>query len=224
MKHNIKVNKIGGDTTYMAINSPSRCPKCNTGLMNKPLYAVYNEDENEDSFIYLLMYCPYCKSVFYSCLSYDDGYTELYDMYPKFTKMTVYSSINKISPNFEVLFSQAEEAEKAKLDQICGMGYRKSLEFLIKDYAVYKHPADKDKIVSEQLAQVINNYIDNTQLKTLAKAATWLGNDETHYQKRFKEYDINQLKAFISTTMAVINAELMIEDANKILNNSKKVK
>ena len=138
--------------------------------------------------------------------------------------MTVYSSINKISPNFDVLFSQAEEAEKAKLDQICGMGYRKSLEFLIKDYAIYKHPADKDKIVSEQLAQVINNYIDNTQLKTLAKAATWLGNDETHYQKRLKEYDINQLKAFISSTMAVINAELMIEDANKILNNSKKVK
>ena len=42
MKHNIKVKKIGGSTTYMAVNSPSRCPKCNTGLMNEPLSAVYN--------------------------------------------------------------------------------------------------------------------------------------------------------------------------------------
>ncbi len=58
MEYNIKVNKIGGGITYMTINSPSRCPKCNTGLMNKPLSAVYNEDENEDSFYLPLNVLP----------------------------------------------------------------------------------------------------------------------------------------------------------------------
>ena len=43
-------------------------------------------------------------------------------------------TIKDISPTFESNYNQALCAEQMSLDQICGPGYRKALEYLIKDY------------------------------------------------------------------------------------------
>lgn len=48
--------------------------------------------------------------------------------------------INNISPNFVNIYNQAHFAEKHNLLEICGVGYRKGLEFLIKDYVITKNP------------------------------------------------------------------------------------
>lgn len=81
------------------------------------------------------------------------------------------------------------------------MGYRKSLEFLIKDYCSYKFPSDIAKIQSMLLGQCINEYIDDDQIKKLSKVSVWIGNDETHYIRKFEDKDINNLKRFIDTTV-----------------------
>jgi hypothetical protein len=39
-----------------------------------------------------------------------------------------------VSPEFEAIYQQAIEAESRSLDKIAGMGFRKALEFLVKDY------------------------------------------------------------------------------------------
>ena len=44
--------------------------------------------------------------------------------------------ISELSPNFCEIYNQAYIAEQTNLMQICGTGYRKSLEFLIKDYLI----------------------------------------------------------------------------------------
>lgn len=41
------------------------------------------------------------------------------------------------------------------------MGYRKALEFLVKDYAIFLNQEDEDKIKNASLSSCINNYIDN---------------------------------------------------------------
>lgn len=43
-------------------------------------------------------------------------------------------------------------AEQYKLLEICGVGYRKAIDFLIKDYSIANHPLEIEKIKKEMLS------------------------------------------------------------------------
>ena len=107
-----------------------------------------------------------------------------------------------------------------ELTELCGIGYRKALEFLVKDYAISIHPEHKSQIESSQLARCIADFIDNEKIKTLAKASAWLGNDETHYIRKHQNHNIQDLKRFIKATVAYIDSEFSFTEAFEFLNNS----
>lgn len=119
------------------------------------------------------------------------------------------TAIQHISPQFCIIFNQALQAEENKLDQICGPGYRKALEYLVKDFLLnYKFKEDvqtRDAILLGQLGACINNFIDEQRIKSVAKRAAWLGNDETHYYRKWTDKDITDLKALISMTVSWID-------------------
>lgn len=139
---------------------------------------------------------------------------------PIFPKVSTFDErIINLSPNFVEIYHQSQSAEAYKLNQIAGMGYRKALEFLIKDYCVHKDSSNYDKIYGMPLSQCINNYIDDTKIKNLSKVSTWLGNDETHYIRKFEDKDINDLKRFIDTTVYFILYNLNADEANDIVNS-----
>ena len=106
---------------------------------------------------------------------------------------------------FVQIYSEAHTAEESNLKEIRGMGYRKALEFLIKDYAIKLHPDDEETIKSTPLAKCIDSYIDNSRIKSLAKASAWLGNDETHYVRKHDDYDLESLKAFLKAAESFID-------------------
>ena len=114
-----------------------------------------------------------------------------------------------------------ESAENMGLSEICGLGYRKALEFLIKDYGILFHPDDEEKIKNMALSPCINTYIDNPRIKTLATASAWIGNDETHYVRKHEDYNLEHLKIFISATVSFINSELSYLKAEQLLNTPK---
>lgn len=104
-------------------------------------------------------------------------------------------AVRNISPQFIKIYNQAEEAERRKLDQICGLGYRKAFEFLIKDYLVAKHPEKENEIKnSYKFAQLIKDYVTDNKVKLLAERTSWLGNDHAHYTKKWIDKDIGDLK------------------------------
>ena len=107
------------------------------------------------------------------------------------------------------------------MTSICGMGYRKALEFLIKDYAIFKNPLPqfRDEIIRLPLMQCINKYIEDERLTSLAKASAWIGNDETHYTKQHPAYTLANLKVFINAFVTFIDADLAYEDAQNLLNS-----
>ncbi|OWR27271.1 hypothetical protein CDO73_23815 [Saccharibacillus sp. O23] len=117
--------------------------------------------------------------------------------------------IEELSPSFVEIYNQAKHAEERRLDQICGVGYRKALEFLIKDYAITLQPEKVENIKKEPLAAVISNYILNQRIKEISKRAVWLGNDETHYVRRWENKDIDDLKLLIKLTINWISLELL---------------
>ena len=98
------------------------------------------------------------------------------------------------------------------------MGYRKALEFIVKDYAIHLRPKSKEDVEKQALGKCIESYIDNERIKKLAKASAWLGNDETHYIRKHEEYSVENLKAFIRALVSLVASDLAVADAESLIN------
>lgn len=117
--------------------------------------------------------------------------------------------IQKLSPNFCLIFSQSEHAESEQLDQLVGIGLRKALEFLVKDFAISENPGKVDEIQKNLLGACIDKYINDTNVKECAKRAAWLGNDETHYVRKWGNKDIEDLKLLVRLTVNWLESHLL---------------
>ncbi len=113
---------------------------------------------------------------------------------------------------FVSTYNQSEVAEASNLTEIAGCGYRKSVEFLVKDYLCHKFPDNEVEIKAEFLGAAIQR-IDDHRIKTLTERATWIGNDETHYIRKHESLDITDMKRFISAVLPYIESELTFEEA-----------
>ena len=122
--------------------------------------------------------------------------------------------IKNVSPSFVDVMGQVAVAEQFKLTQLVGVGLRKALEFLAKDFAISKRPADEDEIKRRFLGDVIKEYIDDTRVKSLAERAVWLGNDETHYVRKWEDKDITHLHSLVRLT---VNAIVNIIEGDKVI-------
>ena len=120
--------------------------------------------------------------------------------------------ISDLSPGFEKIYNQSFHAEQIGLDEIAGVGYRKSLEFLIKDYLIIKYPDKKEDIKKTFLGICINNWVEEKKKKKTTKRAAWLGNDHTHYVKKWEDKDLNDLKILIQLTVNWVQSELLTNE------------
>lgn len=185
---------------------PNECPFCHKTIVPHSIYGVLNNTIME-----VMLNCPniHCGKNFIGY--YQDG-GRAYHYNGKTTigtliKKEFTETIETISQNFVSIYNQAFSAEQYNLTEICGVGYRKALEFLIKDYLIINNPQDTEKIQKKQLGPCISDYIDNTRLKAVAKRAVWLGNDETHYIRKWETKDLQDLKKLIELTLHWIEME-----------------
>lgn len=121
------------------------------------------------------------------------------------------AEITKVSPSFVRIFNQALAAEAYGLSDIAGPGYGKALEFLIKDFLVASHPEDAAIIKVELLGTVIRNRVSDPRIKDCAERGAWLRNDETHYERRWANKDIQDLKTVITLTVNWIHSSLLTD-------------
>lgn len=210
---------------YRFAYSPS-CPYCGKTIFPEVITAVDNDNRGR---LFLTMYCPGCNDIYFEEFELrqeTSNINSIKQLLPYYQSVNVYPSVpmnleftESISQNyidFVDIYTQAAIAESMKLDKICGMGYRKALESLTKQYAQKKFPDALEQINSETLSQTINRF-ESQKIKTLAKAATWLGNDQTHMIAKHPEYDINQLKAFIKFLCQEIEAEEEFQKAQELI-------
>lgn len=216
-----------GSNTCFACDFPNKCPICNNSISPDNKMEYVNKDIK---MISILFGCPSCGKGFVSHYELLDneivkGHSkyielELLDSYPKIPNSYNFDDcIKKLSPDFCKIYNQAYKAEFYKLDSIAGIGYRKSLEFLIKDYSISKNLSEEENIKKMPLSQVIDKYIEGDKLRTLSKASTWIGNDEAHYIKKISDKDVNDLKRFIASTVAFITYDITSEEAYEVINS-----
>lgn len=215
-----KLDVLGyGDITSEV---PNKCPICGANIVPSIVAVVKNNrlfSDNSLNFSAALA-CPACHKMFvaiidesvdsqgtYHLLSVTPQNPSVYDFDP---------AMSIISAQFVEIYHQAEAAEVYSLDQIAGIGFRKALEFLIKDYTILLHPAQSDEIKETRLAKCIEKYIDHPKIQATAKVATWIGNDETHYIRKWETKDINDLKKFISACVYWILSDNAYREAEEM--------
>lgn len=202
------------------VQKPKKCPLCHCSFGGNYLSAhfVPHSDDCDYDVIYATYFCNNCSSCFsaeYVEMAYNTfKLTGTVPFYPERQKFSDY--ISKISPRFVEIYNEALQAESEGLNEICGLGYRKALEFLVKDYLVNLQPDNYEEIIKSPLGSVIKCKIDNNNIKILAERSAWLGNDETHYIRKHEEYNIQDLKKFLLATATYIDSELAVADALKI--------
>lgn len=202
-----------------------KCPMCHSTFNGETMSSViapyefveYGETKR-DLALYVLHYCQVCGLGFCGIYSQEPDrslgrvYKPVVAIPERSEPLEFDPQIARLSPAFVKIYEEAHAAEKHDLTLICGMGYRKALEFLVKDYLIEKHPQESDTIAKEPLSQSIRR-IDNLQIKTLAERSAWLGNDETHYTKKHDGYSYEDIKAFLEAMTAFILYEKTVEKA-----------
>jgi adenosyl cobinamide kinase/adenosyl cobinamide phosphate guanylyltransferase len=105
---------------------------------------------------------------------------------------------------------------------VAGPGYRKALEFLIKDYAIGFNSEAAESIKKMALIDCIKTYMNNDMVKGMAERAAWLGNDETHHTRKWEEKDLNDLKALVSLVLSAMLTELQYRKIKQDMPKGKK--
>jgi hypothetical protein len=219
-------NAIEDEQCYVKFDNDTitECPLCHKSFVPDPLYAYIYNFTNKEQRASIVFFCRDCKSMFlgHYIIVYSD-YTQYGKEYTatqflsieptKFNKHIFDDNIIKLSPQFDKIYNQALAAELSGLDEIAGLGYRKSLEFLIKDFAIHEHPDSTEDIKKLPLSQCIKQYISDDRIKTLAERSAWIGNDEAHYLRKQTDRDVNDMKSFIKAIVYFIGMLFITEDA-----------
>lgn len=201
---------IENGNEYPIDHLPEECPRCHKAIAAIPRKGgLYHESS---STLQALFQCPSCKSLFLAQWKCGQAFCRLLCCEPNIPIIRSFELINSVSEQFAIIFNQAAAAESFGLDQIAGLGYRKALEFLIKDYCVWKHPEDEQAIKSEFLGAVIAKRIEDTRIQRASEKAAWLGNDETHYVRVWKLHDVEDLKKLLEITIRSIETDIQYED------------
>lgn len=223
-----------GSTHLYTLGTPDKCPQCHNyiqpGLVAKTYFGTAN---TEQSFLEIVFQCTNsdCHKCFIATYEYsfDTSRPDSHHFYtlknvaPKTPNHEQFSDeIQEVSKDFVSIYNQAVAAEATGLDQISGIGLRKALEFLIKDFSINQHPTEIAKIKNTDLGKCITEYCDDARLKSAASRATWLGNDEAHYTRKWIDKDISDLKVLIKLSVNWIENVLLTQQYDKEMDPTKK--
>ena len=205
---------VSGSNITIETETPIECPSCHKGI--EPMLISHSTQEGISQ---VFMRCSLCKNSFVGkfIISQNIFYFKEFYNYKKFKPKKDFSEgIRNLSNDFILIYAESEIAEETELSQICGAGYRKAFEFLIKDYLISKlnleeenFPQEKEKIIKKSLGNCISQDITDIKIRQMAERVTWLGNDETHYYRKWEDKDLSDLKTLIEIVINFIDMEIL---------------
>ena len=221
---------LTGQSTTLEVNSPDECPSCHYGIdLSEKSYINYHDiysDEQKQFNIISVHICPHCHRGFVIEHHMNVGKNSIKEksqsVYPTtMPNLQIDEDIRRISPEFYEIYNQCLIAKNDGLTQIYGMGFRKALEKLVKDYSIHIHPEDEEWIKTDReatLHKCIEKYFRNSDAKTALMACKWLGNNETHYENCNDEQDLQLFEDLIEDTLYYIHREIRHKKAEHIDN------
>ena len=209
--YNENLDKEQSKPREITVEEVGECPCCHYASSPRYLdgFMISSKENDIPTTAFLTLYCTKCHSIYIAkyISNMGIGSLKLDFLFPQQINHKDFSdNIVELSPNFVSIYNQALESESNISTQgLAGLGYRKSLEFLIKDYLITVKKQSEDAIKELDLAKCIDKLDDD--LKEIAKASAWIGNDETHYFRKNPQYDISDLKSFINCLVLDIDSK-----------------
>jgi len=211
-----------GSGRHVNLNDyPNECPECHSTIT--PNFVSHHICNKDNEILYAFLVCSNSKCEVGYTAKYTSehwnanpapyDFQKIFKGQPKKTNLS--PTVTEFSHGFEKIYNQSFHAEQIGLDEVAGVGYRKSLEFLIKDYLIKKYPEESSIIKKAFLGQCISKWVDDPRIKKTATRAAWLGNDHTHYEKRWGDKDINDLKMLMKLTTNWVESEILTEELEK---------
>lgn len=220
------IDSQGSTHGYYEVLLPNYCPWCKSKISPIVLSTTPFDTSNRSLPISLTLQCPSCNKHFLQTykvkLMSNGSISELRMDNDKPMPETLFeypSEIDEISVEFNKIITQSSNAEALGFDHLAGIGYRKAIEFLVKDYLINFKDVDEAQISNQQLGKCISD-IDDIKINNLARAATWIGNDETHYVRKHIDKDVQDLKKFLHALTALVSLEISITEAYKFINKN----
>ena len=172
-----------GNEAYVSVeNYPDTCPFCGKGVEFKNCHTFIDSHRGN---LQIVFQCPRndCRKFVMGLyqfshaerVGYPDSYEEdiyaLHELLPPkpISKRDFAPELREISPTFVEIYNQAYATEQLGLEQICGVGYRKALEFLVKDFACLENPGATEHIKNMFLGNCIRDYISDARIQGCAK-------------------------------------------------------
>lgn len=205
------------DSSVAIDHLPDECSICHKSGSIKYLSGSLNTMANSGKMLELLVQCPRvsCKAytiAYYAANQYHSNYHYVTSKPKVPVPVSFNKKIKEVSPEFVAIYGQAKQAEDQNLDKIAGVGYRKAIEFLVKDYLIQLNPEKEEAIKKKALGACIKDDVSDVNVKSVAKRAVWLGNDETHYVRKWNEQDITDLKKLIQLVTYWIESEILTRE------------
>jgi len=239
MKNEFEAQDSQGNSHSVSVaTAPDSCPLCHVAIDPTFRFSFFQDNEYptvRNNHVQAVLQCPRndCRQIFVAYyVQFNEGPRilgggrskyDLRDLAPYAYEKNVFPErIEKVSPSFCAIFNESAEAECWKLTNVAGPGYRKALEFLIKDFIIFETPGEEEAIKKEWLGNLIRDKIQDANVKTCAERAVWLGNDETHYLRKWDDKDITDLKRLITLSVNWIDSHLLTKDYMKTMQGKTK--
>ena len=230
MNHTVEANNnYDNKSVKLEYEDENTCPICKAKIY--PVFISASLNTNKTASVF--NYCRSCRESFITQYEVTRSITNnsssftfaratklLFSEPNRFVKASFDKRLEELSPKFVSIYNQALAAECSGLDEIAGLGYRKALEFLVKDYAIHTHPSDEEKIKLMRLSPCIKQYIDNNRIVELAEKSAWIGNDEAHYIRKQDDLDVSNMKDFLQALVYFVSMDLVAEEASNVISHS----
>jgi len=195
----------------ISANKPLYCPLCSTPQDGILKDGKYYSRVNNLYYVTFSYECSVCRNTYLTIydVDCDNKKAEFEAFHPSIFPGYFDDKLSKISERFIDMYNQALTCENSNHIELAAIGYRSSLEYLIKDYAINELNEDKKSVGRMSLFDATSRFLDPECVKS-ADVIRILGNDYTHFERKYPEYDFEILKAYMEIFIQQIRTKYMI--------------
>ncbi len=190
----------------ISIEIPALCPVCGVG--NNPTTSSAGYYATVYSFVHT---CNVCKNWHYTLQLIESSIGKLLAVYPEHQPSELPNLVIEHFSRFTKMYRDAEQAEQNDAVDLAAIGYRASLEILIKDYALEFGLDTKEYIAKLNLNSAIAHYFkDNFPIFKTVEVVRILGNDYAHWEQ-VETVGLDIMKGYLDIFISFIKTQLMMK-------------
>lgn len=204
---------IAGNEKFYDVPKLSECLHCHKNI--NPFILATSKADMENRTFAILAQCPSCHKYFVMPYRLPFGTntpepTE-YEYFAPKIKLNFSEEISKVSKHFIDLYEESLIAEKKHLDNLAEMGFKKSIEILVKDSLCYFSKESEENLSQFLLKDAVYK-IPDSNISSLALTSSWLNENTAYPNHEFKQKNIENMKNFIKIFSTFLSYKLSLEE------------